>query len=220
MGDRHASQPPVSHISLYLPPEAPDVFPVSGAIFWVESFAQILPVGRAHFFVAQLAQTFYWTGSQAAAETEGMTTLPTYTAPPAAGSPAASSKTATKSKGMNLKTEDFIKMMITQLQNQDPLEPAKNQELLAQMSQIGQLQSSTSLTDSLKGMVLQNQIGSASALIGKTVQGLDGQDDPVTGLVNSVKVGADGVSLELDNGKSLLLSRVTQIAPTAPTVAH
>ena len=30
-----------------------------------------------------------------------------------------------------LKTEDFIKMMITQLQNQDPLEPAKNQELSA-----------------------------------------------------------------------------------------
>src|SRR5688500_3376977 len=120
-----------------------------------------------------------------------------------------------KSKKMELKTEDFIKMMITQLQNQDPLEPAKNQELLAQMSQIGQLQSSTTLQESLKGMVLQNQIGSASSLIGKTVQGLDGDDDPVTGLVNSVKVGADGVSLELDNGKSLMLSRVTQIAPTA-----
>ena len=70
------------------------------------------------------------------------------------------------------------------------------------------------LQESLKGMVLQNQIGSASSLIGKTVQGLDGDDDPVTGLVNSVKVGADGVSLELDNGKSLMLSRVTQIAPT------
>jgi flagellar basal-body rod modification protein FlgD len=175
-----------------------------------------LPTGRAGSVAAQVAQSFYWTAAHGPAETEGMTTLPTYTAPPAAGSSAASSKTA-KSKGMNLKTEDFIKMMITQLQNQDPLEPAKNQELLAQMSQIGQLQSSTSLTDSLKGMVLQNQIGSASALIGKTVQGLDGQDDPVTGLVNSVKVGADGVSLELDNGKSLMLSRVTQIAPTATT---
>ena len=121
--------------------------------------------------------------------------------------------TSTIKKNFDLKPEDFIKMMITQLQNQDPLEPAKNQDLLAQMSQIGQLQSSTSLQESLKGMVLQNQIGSASALIGKTVQGLDGQDDPVTGLVNSVKVGADGVSLELDNGKSLMLSRVTQIAP-------
>ena len=142
-----------------------------------------------------------------------MTTLPmTSTASPAAAGSSQSTRQV-KSKGMELKTEDFIKMMITQLQNQDPLEPAKNQDLLAQMSQIGQLQSSTSLQESLKGMVLQNQIGSASALIGKTVQGLDGQDDPVTGLVNSVKVGADGVSLELDNGKSLMLSRVTQIAP-------
>ena len=38
-------------------------------------------------------------------------------------------------------------------------------------------------------------------------------NDPVTGLVNSVKVSTDGVSLELDNGKSLLLSRVTEISP-------
>ena len=120
-----------------------------------------------------------------------------------------------KSKSMALKTEDFIKMMITQLQNQDPLEPAKNQELLAQMSQIGQLQSSTSLQESLQGMVLQNQIGSASGLIGKTVKGLDSADAPVEGVVNSVKVSADGVGLEPDNGKTLLLSRVTQIAPPA-----
>lgn len=118
-----------------------------------------------------------------------------------------------KSKKMELKTEDFIKMMITQLQNQDPLEPAKNQELLAQMSQIGQLQSATTLQESLQGMVLQNQIGSASSLIGKTVKGLDSADDPVTGLVNSVRVSSDGISLELDNGKSLMLSRITEIAP-------
>src|SRR5262245_40861864 len=70
-----------------------------------------------------------------------------------------------------LKTEDFIKMMITQLQMQDPLEPAKNQELLAQMSQIGQLQSQTQLTTSLQSMVLQNNLGAAGNLIGKMVQG-------------------------------------------------
>jgi flagellar basal-body rod modification protein FlgD len=131
----------------------------------------------------------------------------------ASGATSSAPPNQVKSKKMELKTEDFIKMMITQLQNQDPLEPAKNQELLAQMSQIGQLQSATTLQESLKGMVTQNQIGAAAGLIGKTVQGLDGQDKPVTGLVNSVKVGVDGVSLELDNGKSLPLSRVTQIAP-------
>src|SRR3954468_4656466 len=98
----------------------------------------------------------------------------------AASPPSATPPRQVKSKSMELKTEDFIKMMITQLQNQDPLEPAKNQELLAQMSQIGQLQSATSLQESLQGMVLQNQIGSAAGLIGKTVQGLADDNEPVT----------------------------------------
>ena len=117
-----------------------------------------------------------------------------------------------RSKNMELKSEDFIKMMITQLQNQDPMEPAKNGELLAQMSQIGQLQSSTMVQESLKGMVLQNQIGSAGNLIGKTIEGLDATNEKVTGLVNSVRVESDGVYLELDSGKKLALSRVTTIA--------
>jgi flagellar basal-body rod modification protein FlgD len=116
---------------------------------------------------------------------------------------------------LKLKTEDFIKMMVTQLQNQDPMEPAKNQELLAQMSQIGQLQSATTLQESLQGMVAQNQIGSAAGLIGKSVDGLDAADDPVSGVVTSVRVETGGVSLELDNGKTLPLGRVTSIGANA-----
>jgi flagellar basal-body rod modification protein FlgD len=122
-------------------------------------------------------------------------------------------------KNFALQTEDFIKMMLTQLQHQDPLEPAKNQELLAQMSQIGQLQSQTQLTDSLKSMVLQNNLGAAGNLIGKQVQGVDGVGKEVTGLVNSVRVENGNVFLELDNGKSLALTKVLNIAasPTVPT---
>ncbi len=123
----------------------------------------------------------------------------------------------------NLKTEDFIKMMVTQLQNQDPMEPAKNQELLAQMSQIGQLQSSTQLQDSLKSMVLQNQVGSAGNLIGKTVQGADDNQEAIRGIVTSVRVDKNGVYLQLDNGRELSMSNVTNIAPgrsaTAATTA-
>ena len=116
-------------------------------------------------------------------------------------------------KKKELKAEDFIKMMITQLQNQDPLEPAKNDQLLAQMSQISQLQSSTALNDSLKSMVMQNQIGSASSLIGKSVQGMAADNSTITGMVTSVKVESDVVKLELDNGQALALGRVTSIAP-------
>jgi len=121
-------------------------------------------------------------------------------------------------KNFALQTEDFIKMMITQLQNQDPMEPAKNQELLAQMSQIGQLQSQTTLTDSLKSMVLQNNLGAAGNLIGKAVQGVDSTGKAIDGLVNSVRVQDGNVFLELDNGKTLEMSKVLSIAGT-PTVA-
>ena len=122
-----------------------------------------------------------------------------------------------KSNKLALKTEDFIKMMITQLQQQDPMEPAKNEQLLAQMSQIGQLQSNTQLQESLKGMVLQHQIGSAGNLIGKQIKGLSPEGEPVAGLVNSVRVEEGAIKLELDNGKQLGLERVISIggAPTA-----
>jgi len=117
-----------------------------------------------------------------------------------------------KSKSLGLKTEDFIKMMVTQLQNQDPLEPAKNQELLAQMSQIGQLESQTQLQESLKGLVLQNSLGAAGNLIGKMVQGMDDKGEELEGVVSSVRVEDNQVYLELDSGKTLALGRVTNIA--------
>jgi len=130
---------------------------------------------------------------------------------------ATSSKTNTTGKPKQLKPEDFIKMMITQLQHQDPMAPAKNEELLAQMSQIGQLQSATTMQDSMKSLVLQNQIGSAGNLIGKSVEGLNEDNDPVSGVVNSIKVKDNNVYLELDNGKQLGLGRVTNIAQAAST---
>ncbi len=133
----------------------------------------------------------------------------------AAGGTMGASKSSSAKKNFDLKPEDFIKMMITQLQNQDPMEPAKNQEILAQMSQIGQLQSATTLQSSFQSIAMQSQIGSAAGLIGKSVQGLDTNDDPVDGVVNSVKVEKDGVSLELDNGKTLALDHVTSIGGTA-----
>jgi flagellar basal-body rod modification protein FlgD len=114
-----------------------------------------------------------------------------------------------------LKGEDFIKMMITQLQNQDPLEPAKNEQLLSQMSQIGQLESSTQLQSSLETMVLQNNLAASGNLIGKQVEGfadLAGETIEVDGQVSSVAVEGKDVWLELDTGHRVRLDRVTSVA--------
>lgn len=119
-----------------------------------------------------------------------------------------------RGSNFNLKTEDFINMMVVQLQNQDPMEPAKNQELLAQMSQIGQLQSATQLQETLKSVMTQSQLSSAGALIDKAVAGVltDGKT-ATSGVVNSVRVINGNVTLELDNGFAMPLSNVTGIAP-------
>jgi flagellar basal-body rod modification protein FlgD len=121
--------------------------------------------------------------------------------------------TQLKSTRKSLQTQDFMNLMLTQLQNQDPLNPTSNSELMAQMSQIGQLQANSQLQDLLKGMTAQNQLGAAGSMLGKIVRGLDDENAAVEGLVTSVRVTDNKVYLELDSGKALALDRVTQIAP-------
>jgi flagellar basal-body rod modification protein FlgD len=110
-------------------------------------------------------------------------------------------------------------MMITQLQNQDPLDPTDSQDILSQMSEIGQLQSSDQLQTSLTGLVLQNQIGSSSSLIGKSVQGIDASNNQTAGVVTGVSVNqnANTVSLTLDNGDTLPLTGVSSITQASTT---
>jgi flagellar basal-body rod modification protein FlgD len=141
-----------------------------------------------------------------------------------------SSTSSTSTGGLQgLTPSDFINMMVTQLQNQDPLNPTSSSDLLAQMSQIGQLQSSDQLQTTLTGLTLQNQIGAAAGLIGKQVQGTDANSNAVTGTVTGVTitqnpasasnggVATSNVNLNLDSGDSIPLSNVTAIAPPATT---
>ena len=124
---------------------------------------------------------------------------------PTANSSSGSSSTASASNPYNLTPENFIQLMVTQLKNQDPTQPTSNQDLLAQMSQIGQLESSTELQSTMKSVTLQTQVGSASSLIGKSVSGIDANNNSITGVVNSVSVAGGNVSLNLDSGSTLAL---------------
>jgi flagellar basal-body rod modification protein FlgD len=129
-------------------------------------------------------------------------------------SSSSSSALSSASGGLSsLTPSDFVNMMVKQLQNQDPLNPTNSQDLLAQISSIGQLQSSTQLTTTLQGLTTQNQIASGAALIGKQVSGLDSNSNSINGLVNSVSVTSTGINLQLDNGNTLPLANVTTIAP-------
>jgi flagellar basal-body rod modification protein FlgD len=139
---------------------------------------------------------------------------------PTASTSSTSSTSSAAGGWASLQPSDFIQMMVTQLQNQDPTQPTSNEDILQQISQIGQLQSADTLQTDLSTMVLQNSISSAGNLIGKSVQGVDTTGATSSGLVNSVQVQNGSVYLQLDSGKQMLLSNVQNItAPAASTSA-
>ena len=104
-------------------------------------------------------------------------------------------------------------MMVKQLQNQDPLNPTNSDQLMSQMSAIGQMESSTNLDTTLATLGTQTQIGSASSLMGKQVKGIDSSNNSVTGVVTAVQVASGGVNLQLSSGDTVALTNISNITP-------
>jgi flagellar basal-body rod modification protein FlgD len=129
----------------------------------------------------------------------------------------ANSASTVPNSSSQLTANDFIQFMITQLQNQDPLDPTDSNQMLSQMSQIGQLESATSLQSSLTTMVQQNQIASAANMIGKYIQGTDQNSNQVGGTVSAVQVTTNGVNLTINTGDTVPLNNVSAITGAAPT---
>ena len=125
-------------------------------------------------------------------------------------------QSTTQNPASKLNTNDFINMMMTQLEHQDPLNPTTSDQLMAQMSQIGQLQSTSQLQTTLTGLATQTQIGAASSLMGEQVTGIDNDKNPVTGVVATVQVTSTGVNLQLNDGSTLALSNVSSISEPPP----
>ncbi len=108
-----------------------------------------------------------------------------------------------------LSTEQFIKIMITEMANQDPFDPQDSSALLEQISSIRNIESQLVLQEKLDSLVLQNQLATAGTLIGQTVSGLNTLNQIVTGVVTSMRIVDGKAVLGLDTGASLAFDRVT-----------
>lgn len=110
--------------------------------------------------------------------------------------------------------DDFFKLLIAQLINQDPLEPTSNQDLLNQISSIRDIELSTNLSNSLGALSGQQRFASAASLIGKFVSGTESDDNglPINGIVQSVRFDGDGKAvLQLEDGQELPLESVGSV---------
>ena len=96
----------------------------------------------------------------------------------------------------SLDSADFIRIMFTELANQDPFQPSDSSALLDQMNSIRSIESNIDLMDRLDTLVFENKLSSAANLIGKTVQGLSDQGLRVAGTVRTVLRQGDDVTLQ------------------------
>lgn len=110
-----------------------------------------------------------------------------------------------------LTQNDFLQLLVAQMQNQDPMNPQSDTDMASQMAQFTSLTQATNMSSSLS--MLQ-----ANSLIGSTVTlQTDSQGDTTSGVVQSVQAGASstsGVPQIIVNGTAYNVSQVLSITPT------
>lgn len=110
-----------------------------------------------------------------------------------------------------LNQQDFLQLLVAQMQNQDPLNPQSDTDMAAQMAQFTSLTQSSAMSSSLS--MLQ-----ANSLIGSTVSL---QIDPKTtssGVVQGVILNGSTPQI-IVNGSTYDLSQVTSVTPTPATTS-
>ena len=91
---------------------------------------------------------------------------------------------------------DYMQLLITQLQNQNPLEPLDNNEMASQLAQFSQLQQLESMNESFAQVLATTELTYANSLIGKEVSFMaeteTGATDITSGIVEQVYNNVDG----------------------------
>ena len=84
--------------------------------------------------------------------------------------------------------DDFLKLLITQLSNQNPTNPMENTEFIAQMAQFSSLEQMTNMNESFGRMASMINSSQAATTIGKTVE-IDAGDTTTRGVVEATTMG-------------------------------
>jgi len=110
---------------------------------------------------------------------------------------------------------DYMKLLVTQLQNQNPLEPLDNNEMAAQLAQFSELEQLENMNASFSRVLDSVQQSYASSLIGKDVsfevRTADGGLETKTGEVEEVIMEDDGDITLVVDGQNVRLADVTAI---------
>jgi flagellar basal-body rod modification protein FlgD len=99
--------------------------------------------------------------------------------------------------GGSLGQDAFLKLLVAQMQNQDPTSPEDSGQMMSQLASFSQVSQLQQLTASNQALTLGQDFASAVSLIGKSVTYTDSQGNQETGTVAGVKTDTSGALLQI-----------------------
>ena len=111
--------------------------------------------------------------------------------------------------GGELNKEAFLQLLVAQMQYQDPLEPTDNTEYISQLANFSSLEQMQNMNESMKNMSMASDLQRAANLVGQFATIREGEQNIVTGKVDSVEY-KDGTAYVSIGGKSYELSKVAE----------
>ncbi len=110
-----------------------------------------------------------------------------------------SSSTATSN---TLNYNEFLQLLVAQLQNQDPTNPSDPTAFVSQLASFSAVEQQVNTNSKLDALLTQTELSQAGSVIGLTVTSADGS---VSGQIASVQLTSSGVTATLVSGQTLAL---------------
>jgi flagellar basal-body rod modification protein FlgD len=107
--------------------------------------------------------------------------------------------------------DDFLKLLIGQMQNQDPLSPSDPSQQMGEMTQFSILEQISNLAQSQQASASNDYDQQAVGLIGRTVTYARSDGTPATGVVSTVTYTSKGPSLTIGDDRGIPPVAVTEV---------
>lgn len=99
---------------------------------------------------------------------------------------------------------DFLKLMVAQLEAQNPLEPGNSNEYINEITQFTEVEQMTNLAST-------GVLTGAVQLIGHTVSYTSSSGTPTKGKVESVQTSAEGTTVTVEGVPGIKLASITEV---------
>ena len=121
----------------------------------------------------------------------------------------ASSYAKAEASSSTVSYDSFLKLLIAEMRNQDPTEPMKTSEYMAQFAAFSNVEQGIQMNARLDALLTATSLSQADALLGHTVTSADGK---ISGVVKSLRIVSGGLVALLDNGKELPIGQGVKIS--------